>query len=191
VRPAERGRTMRDRLIERARVGDREAFSELAAGEVDRLYATARLILRDPELAKDAAQEALVRCWRQLPKLRDVERFDGWLYRILVNAAADESRRHRRLRASIEPIPKEPSVSDAAQQVADREQLERGFRRLSQDQRTVVILHHYAGLTLDEVAAAIGVPSGTARTRYYGALSAMRAALDADARSPRPEEVPA
>ena len=182
---------MREELIERAQAGDREAFSELAAGEVDRLYMTARLILRDPELAKDAAQEALVRCWRQLPKLRDVARFDGWLYRILVNAAADESRRRRRLELSVRAIPAEPFVADAAQRVADREQIERGFLRLSNDQRTVVVLHHYAGLTLDEVATAIGIPPGTARTRYYGAISAMRTALDADARSTRPEEIPA
>lgn len=179
---------MRQELIERARSGDREAFSQLAASEVDRLHAVARLILRDPELAKDAVQEALVRCWQQLPKLREVARFDGWLYRILVHSAADEWRRRHRLEASVRAITAEPFVADAAQHVADREQLERAFVRLSMDQRTVVVLHHYAGLTLDEVATAVGIPPGTARTRYYGAISAMRAAVDADARSPRPEE---
>jgi RNA polymerase sigma-70 factor (ECF subfamily) len=182
---------MRQELIERARAGDRDAFNALAAGEVDRLYGTARLILRDSELAKDAAQEALVRCWRQLPKLQDVARFDGWLYRILVNAATDELKRHRRLEASVRAIPAEHSFADAAQHIADRDQLERGFRRLSSDQRAVVVLHHYAGLTLDEVATAVGIPPGTTRTRYYAAISAMRSALDADARSPQPEEAPA
>lgn len=179
---------MRQELIERARAGDRDAFSALAAGEVDRLYGTARLILRDSELAKDAAQQALVRCWRQLPKLQDIGRFDAWLYRILVNAATDELKGHRRIGASVRTIPAEPSIADAAQLIADRDQLERGFRRLSSDQRAVVVLHHYAGLTLDEIATAVGVPPGTARTRYYGALSAMRAALDADARSTHPGE---
>jgi RNA polymerase sigma-70 factor (ECF subfamily) len=179
---------MRQELIERARAGDRDAFSALAAGEVDRLYGTARLILRDSELAKDAAQQALVRCWRQLPKLQDIGRFDAWLYRILVNAATDEVRRHRRIGASVRTIPAEPSIADAAQLIADRDQLERGFRRLSSDQRAVVVLHHYVGLTLDEIATAVGIPPGTARTRYYGALSAMRAALDADARSTHPGE---
>ena len=81
---------MRQDLIERARQGDREAFGQLAALEIDRLHAIARLILRDAYLAEDAVQEALIRCWRQLPKLRDVATFDGWLYRILVRAAADE-----------------------------------------------------------------------------------------------------
>ncbi|HEX5015294.1 MAG TPA: RNA polymerase sigma factor [Candidatus Limnocylindrales bacterium] len=182
---------MRDQLIERAKAGDREAFGQLAAGEVDRLHAIARLILRDPELARDATQEALIRCWRQLPQLRDVARFDGWLNRILVNAATDESRRNRRYEASVRSLGVATVVPDAAQGVADREQLERGFRRLKLEQRIVIVLHHYAGLTLDEVAAAIAVPPGTARTRYYQAISNLRAALDADARSVLPEEAPA
>lgn len=180
--------SVREALIERARTGDREAFSRLAAGEVDRLHATARLILRDPDLAKDATQEALVRCWQRLPKLRDVAAFDGWLYRILVNAALDEARRRHRLEVHVRAIPVEPSVADAAQSVADREQLERAFVRLSVGQRAVVVLHHYAGLTFDEVAAAVGIPPGTARTRYYSAIAAMRDAIDADARNPHPEE---
>jgi RNA polymerase sigma-70 factor (ECF subfamily) len=179
---------MRQELIERARAGDRDAFSALAAGEVDRLYGTARLILRDSEVAKDAAQQALVRCWRQLPKLQDIDRFDAWLYRILVNAATDELKRLRRIEASVRVIPGEPSITDVAQLIADRDQLERGFRRLSSDQRAVVVLHHYAGLTLDEIATAVGIPPGTARTRYYAAISAMRAALDADGRGTHPEE---
>lgn len=179
---------MREQLIERARSGDRDAFSQLAAGEVARLHATARLILRDPDLAKDAAQEALVRCWQQLPKLRSVAAFDGWLYRILVHAAVDETRRRHRLEVSIRALPAEPFASDSTQLVADREQLERAFVRLSVNQRAVVVLHQYAGLTLDEVATAIGIAPGTARTRYYSAISAMRDAVEADARSPHPEE---
>ncbi len=179
---------MRQELIERARAGDRDAFSELAAGEVDRLYGTARLIMRDPDRAKDATQEALIRCWRQLPKLQDIARFDGWLYRILVNAATDELKRDRRIEAAVRVIPAEPSTTDATQQVADRDQLERGFRRLSSDQRAVVVLHHYAGLTLDEIATAVGIPPGTTRTRYYAAISAMRSALDADTRGTHAEE---
>jgi RNA polymerase sigma factor (sigma-70 family) len=174
---------MRDRLIERARSGDREAFGQLAAGEVDRLHGIASLILHDSDLAKDAVQEALVRCWQQLPKLRDVARFDGWLYRILVNAAADEVKRRRRLQTSVRAIDVEPSVPDSSQQIADRAELEQGFRRLSIDQRSIVVLHHYAGLTFDEVADALAIAPGTVRTRYYGAISAMRAALEADART--------
>ena len=115
---------MRLDLVERAKGGDREAFGQLAAGEVDRLHAIARLVLRDPDLAEDAVQEALVRCWRQLPKLRDVERFDGWLYRILMRAAADEHGRRRRHETTVQAIGMEPAVTDGAGSLADRDELE-------------------------------------------------------------------
>src|SRR5262245_12839140 len=173
---------MRADLVERARSGDREAFGQLAGAEVERLVAVARLILRDPDLAEDAAQEALVRCWRQLPRLRDVDRFDGWLYRILVHAAADESKRRRRSEATVRVIPVEPAIGDDVQVIVDREQLEHGFRRLSIDHRAVVVLHHYLGLPLTEVAVTLGIPIGTAKSRYHYAMSALRAALEADGR---------
>ena len=178
---------MRADLVERARSGDREAFGQLAAAEVDRLLAIARLILRDPDLAEDAVQEALVRCWRQLPRLRDVDRFDGWLYRILVNAAADESKRRRRFETTVQVIRVEPAIGDDVEAIVDREQLEQGFRRLSIEHRTVVVLHHYLGLPLTEIAATLGIPSGTAKSRYHYAMSALRAALEAEGRFVRGE----
>lgn len=174
---------MRSELVEQARNGDREAFGRLAAAEVDRLLAVARLILRDSALAEDAVQEALVRCWRQLPKLRDVERFDGWLYRILVHAASEESRRRRRFEASVRMVRVEPTVLDDVEVIADRDQLEQGFRRLSIEHRAVVVLHHYMGLPLTEIAAALGIPVGTAKSRYHYAMSALRAALEAERRA--------
>jgi RNA polymerase sigma-70 factor (ECF subfamily) len=173
---------MRQDLVERAKRGDRDAFGQLAAGEVDRLHAIARLVLRDPDLAEDAVQEALVRCWRQLPKLRDIERFDGWLYRILMRATADEYGRRRRHERAVQSIRMEPALADGAASLADRDELEGGFRHLSIDHRAVVVLHHYAGLPLPEVAAALGIPPGTAKSRYHYAMSALRAALEADAR---------
>jgi len=182
---------MRQDLVERARRGDREAFGQLAAGEVDRLHAIARLVLRDADLAEVAVQEALVRCWRQLPKLRDVERFDGWLYRILVRAAIDESGRRRRHQAALQTMRIEPAVADSAGDLADRDELEAGFRRLSIDHRAVVVLHRYVGLPLPEVAAALAIPPGTAKSRYHYAMSALRAALEADARAADRGEVPA
>jgi RNA polymerase sigma-70 factor, ECF subfamily len=182
---------MRQDLVERARRGDREAFGELAAGEVDRLNAIARLVLRDPDLAEDAVQEALVRCWRQLPKLRDVERFDGWLYRILIHAAQDEIRRRRRFQVAVQSVKREPAVPDRSPEVADREELERGFSRLSVEHRAVVVLHHYVGLPMPEVAAALGIPTGTAKSRYHYAMEALRSALEAEARLSAQTEVPA
>jgi RNA polymerase sigma-70 factor (ECF subfamily) len=174
---------MRADLIERARHGDREAFGRLAAIEVGRLLAVARLILRDADQAEDAVQETLLRCWRQLPNLRDVDRFDAWLHRILVRASVDESRRHRRFVADVGQIAGGGTAPDAADAVADREQLDRGFRRLSVDHRAIVVLHHYADLPMPEVAAILGIPVGTAKSRHHYAMSALRAALEADARA--------
>jgi RNA polymerase sigma-70 factor, ECF subfamily len=191
VSRGKQGGTMRKDLVERARQGDREAFGQLATGEVDRLHAIASLILRDADLAEDAVQEALVRCWRQLPKLRDVERFDGWLYRILVRAAADERARHRRHRAAVQNIRVEPAMADAEGELADRDRLEAAFRYLSIDHRAVVVLHHYVGLPLPEVADALRIPLGTAKSRHHHALSALRAALEADARIAARSEAPA
>jgi RNA polymerase sigma-70 factor (ECF subfamily) len=173
---------MRQELVERARHGDREAFGQLAAGEVDRLHAIARLVLRDADLADDAVQEALVRCWRQLPKLRDVDRFDSWLYRILVRAAADEHRRRRRYQGSVQTVRIEPAIPDGEIDFADRDELEGAFRHLSIDHRAVVVLHHFVGLPLPEVATALGIPAGTAKSRHHHAMSALRAALEAEAR---------
>jgi RNA polymerase sigma factor (sigma-70 family) len=117
-----------------------------------------------------------------MPNLRDIDRFDGWLYRILVHAAADEAKRHRRLRSTVQFIETEPLTDDSIDLIADREQLERGFRQLSIDHRAIVVLRHYVGLPLVEVATALGIPSGTAKSRYHAAMSALRAALEADAR---------
>jgi RNA polymerase sigma factor (sigma-70 family) len=170
----------RSELIERARHGDRDAFAQLAALEIDRLNATATLVLRDPHLAQDAVQEALIRCWRQLPSLRDVSAFDGWLYRILVRAASDEASRRNRFRASVRTLSIEPG--DVGPDLADREFLDRAFMRLSIGHRAVVVLRHYADLPLAEVASALGIPLGTAKSRYHYAMAELRSAIEAEGR---------
>lgn len=168
-------------LVERARRGDREAFAELAALEIDRLHATATLILRDVYLAQDAVQETLIRCWRQLPNLRDVASFEGWLYRILLRTAADEASRRSRFRANVRTLSAEP-VDGGATDLADRELLERAFARLSLEHRAVVVLRHYADLPLPAVAHALGIPLGTAKSRYHYAMSELRSAIEAESR---------
>jgi RNA polymerase sigma-70 factor, ECF subfamily len=170
-------------LVERARTGDREAFGVLAVGAVDRLYAIARLILRDADLAHDATQDAFVRAWRDLPTLRDVERFDAWLYRLIVNACTDVARHRRRWRAAVVVLSTEPRESDRAAEQADRDQLERGLRRLTEAQQTILVLHFYVGLSLVDLADALGIPVGTAKSRLHYALDALRAALAADERA--------
>lgn len=177
-------------LVDRAQKGDREAFSVLAGGAVDRLYGIARLILRDTDLAEDATQEALVKAWRDLPTLRDVERFDAWLYRLVVRSCADVGRRRKRWSANVTVLSIEPSEPDRAHELADRDQLERGLRRLTDGQRTILVLHFYVGLSHGELAEALDIPVGTVKSRLHYAIDALRAALAADERSvaPAPRE---
>lgn len=170
-------------LVERAMAGDHDAFSELARVSIGRLYAVARLILRDPHRAEDATQEALVVAWRDLSALRDPDRFDAWLRRLLVRVCYREADRGRRRWAIETEIREAPTVgADPALELAHRDELERGFRRLDLDQRTVIVLHYYLGLSLDEAAETLGVPPGTVRSRLHRATRVLRAALDADAR---------
>jgi RNA polymerase sigma-70 factor (ECF subfamily) len=171
-------------LVERARSGDHDAFAALAGAAISRLDSAAWLILRDTERAKDAVQNALVRAWRDLPTLRDPDRFDPWLHRLLVRACIDEARRLRRHRADVElPNLDLRAIAGMESAIADRDQLERGFVRLSPEMRAVIVLHHYLDLPLPEVAASLAIPLGTAKSRLHRALGLMRAALDADART--------
>ena len=172
-------------LVVRAQAGDRDAFARLAADAIGRLDAVARLMTRDPERAKDAVQETLVRAWRDLPALRDPDKFDAWLRRLLIRACVDEMRRWRR-RGVIEVELMElhhPSSADSTVSIADRDALNRGFRRLDPDGRALVVLVYYMGLPLIEAADSLEIPVGTAKSRLHRARETLRAALEADARS--------
>jgi RNA polymerase sigma-70 factor, ECF subfamily len=178
-------------LVTRAQNGDEEAFASLAVAVGDRLHAVAHRILRDIELAEDATQQALLTVWRDLPQLRDPARFDAWSYRLLVRACYEERRKQRRWAPNLHLLAAdEPTQVDASLSVGDRDQLERGFRRLSIDHRAVVVLHHYLDLPLGAVAEILGVPLGTVRSRLYYAMRGLRAALDADARPAAREVAP-
>ncbi len=169
-------------LVEQARRGDREAFAVLVHQVSDTLYAVAYRILRDTGLAEDALQNALVLAWRRLPHLREVDRFEAWIHRILVHACYDEAQRSRPWSANVRLLPVEgPSTPDSTADVAARDELERVFRRIPVDQRAVFVLHHYLGLPLVEIAEMLGIPAGTARSRLYYATQGLRAALISDA----------
>ena len=170
-------------LVIRAMAGDRDAFSELVRIKLAQLFATARLILRDSDLAQDAVQESLVAAWRDLAGLRDPERFDAWLRSLLVRACYSEAGRHRRRRhvESLVP-PLTGSVPDPSAAAADRDEVGRAFLRLSPEQRALIVLHYYEGLPLSETAIALGLPLGTVKTRLYRTTAQMRASLDADGR---------
>lgn len=174
---------MQRALVDLARRGDEEAFADLACAVGDRLMAIAFRILRDADRAEDAVQQALVTAWRELPSLRDDDRFDAWLRRILVHACYAEARRHRRFAANVRVLSVDgPAGGDDFAAVRDRDQLERGFRRLSPEHRAIFVLHHYLGLTMTEVADELGIPLGTVKSRLYYATSTLRAAIEADDR---------
>jgi RNA polymerase sigma-70 factor (ECF subfamily) len=170
-------------LVRLAQNGDKGAFTSLAAALADRFLAVSHRILRDLSLAEDATQQALLSIWRDLPQLRDPARFDAWSYRLLVRACYAEAGRSRRWTPNMRLLPAdEPAASTELGTVLDRDQLERGFRRLSLDHRTVVVLHHYLDLPLEQVAETLGIPVGTVASRLHYAVRGLRAALDADAR---------
>jgi RNA polymerase sigma-70 factor, ECF subfamily len=172
---------IRRELVERAQRGDHEAFDVIARTTVARLDAAARLILRDSEWAKDAVQEAYLRAWRDLPALRDPDRFEAWLQRLVGNACRDQLRLRRRRLVEVElTATMDPAGPDAYASGADRDELDRGFEHLQPDQRAVIVLHYYLGLQLPEAARALGIPLGTAKSRLHRAMRALRGALDAD-----------
>jgi RNA polymerase sigma factor (sigma-70 family) len=168
-------------LVERASTGDEGAFAELVALEGDLCYAIAYRILRDPGRAQDAVQQAFLLAWRELPRLRDPDRFGPWLHRLLVNACYQEARRFRRWSQHVRELPAEwPGSKGDMVSVEDREVIQRAFLRLSPELRAVVVLHHYTGLPLADVSEAVGVPLGTVKSRLHNATQKLRAAITAD-----------
>jgi RNA polymerase sigma-70 factor, ECF subfamily len=172
-------------IVDQARQGDEEAFGALVREVGDRCIFVAHRILRDANLAEDAVQMALVQVWRELPTLRDLDRFEAWLHRILVNACYAEARRRRSFAADVVLLEMDAPTADDVEIVAvnDRDQLDRGFRRLPPEQRAVLVFRYALGLTVPEVADHLGIPLGTAKSRLSYATEAIRAALEADART--------
>lgn len=168
-------------LIERARGGDHDAFAALAGAAIVRLEQAARLILRDRELARDAVQEALIRAWRDLPGLREPDRFDAWLHRLIVNTCLDLLRRRRRRAIEVELTSfHAPAVGDPSGRLADIDLVDRVLRGLDPNGRAIVVLHYYLGMPLTDVAATLAIPVGTVKSRLHRALGEMRAAIPAD-----------
>jgi RNA polymerase sigma-70 factor (ECF subfamily) len=176
-------------LVVAAQRGDEEAFAVLVVAIGGRLQSVAHRILRDFDLAEDATQQALLRIWQNLPKLRDPARFDAWSYQLLVRACYAEAKRAHHWQPGLRLIETDGPTDDPWVTVADRDQLERAFRTLSLDHRAVVVLHHYLDMPLDAVAEALDIPVGTARSRHHYAMKGLHAALDAAARPSSREAV--
>jgi RNA polymerase sigma-70 factor (ECF subfamily) len=168
---------MESDLVQRAQGGDVDAFETLIRAAHDRLYATAHRILRERDAAEDAVQDAVLRCWRDLRGLRDVDRFEAWLYRLLVNACRDQLRHSRRRPAVTYDQPDVAMAGDDFAAVADHDALERAFVQLPADQRICLVLTHYVGYSAAEVGSILGVPTGTVYSRLHYGARAMRGAL--------------
>ena len=167
--------------VERAMRGDREAFGMLVNLTSDRMYAIAMRILRDSHLAEDALQGSLITAWRELPRLRDPDRFEAWIRRLLVHACYAEARRRKAWAGNVRVLPVDgPADADELLSINDRDALDRAFRRLTVEQRAVFVLHHHVGLPLVEIADTLGIPPGTARSRLHYAIRLLRAAIEAD-----------
>jgi RNA polymerase sigma-70 factor, ECF subfamily len=185
---AARGRVREDggvnrEVVERGRRGDREAYEALVREAAPRLYAIAYRILRDPVRSDDAVQQTLVAIWRELPRLRDPNRFDAWTYRLVARFCLEEARRERRVVDGVRLLAiEESSAEDSTVSIADRDQLERAFRRLTPEHRAVIVLRHYVGLSTAEIGQALSIPAGTVGSRLHYAERALRAAIEADDR---------
>src|SRR6188472_635666 len=172
------GQRVTAELVERAQRGDHEAFESLATAAYHRLYAVARRILRDGYAAEDAVQDTLLKAWRELRGLRDPEKFDAWLHRLLVNACRDQVRRRNRRPLEVDiPNLERAAPGDDMARLADRDEIERAFLELSVEHRAVLVLTHYLGLSGPEVAAILRIPPGTVHSRLHYGSQAMRAAL--------------
>ena len=181
---------MNEDLVVRAQSGDHDAFAALTDAVVGWMYNTARLVLHGDDRAEDAVQDALLQAWLNIRGLRDPSKFDFWLRRLLVHACYRAAKRERvRTATEVRTAPlAEPSSPDGLGSVAARDELARGFRRLSTDQRAVLVLHFYLDLPDAQVADALGVPIGTMKSRLNRATSALRSALDAEERRVGPVE---
>jgi RNA polymerase sigma-70 factor (ECF subfamily) len=170
--------------VEQARNADHDAFAALIVPQIERLRGLAGLIVRDSTRAEDAVQEALLKAWRDLPRLRDVDRLDAWLRRLLVNACHDVGRQLKRRRGETPLAPHhEPAGRDEYNLLHDRDELGRGFHRLREEERAVIALRYYLDLPTADAAAALKMRETTYRSRLHRALKTLNAALAAESRT--------
>jgi RNA polymerase sigma-70 factor (ECF subfamily) len=169
-------------LVRRAARGDALAFERLLATRADHAFRIAQAMLGDESEARDATQDAFVSAWRELPRLRDPERFDPWLRRILVNACRAQMRVRKRVREIrldliVDPAAPGPGLSE---QVGATDMLARAFDRLDGDRRALLVLHYLDHASVEQIAASLGIPTGTVKWRLHDAREALQRALVAE-----------
>jgi RNA polymerase sigma-70 factor, ECF subfamily len=159
------------------------AFAVLADSHLSRAYRLAAVLLGSPLEAEDAVQDAAVAAWRSFHSLRDVDRFDAWFDRILVNGCRDRLRKRGHVRLIPMEATREPSTTDRAGAVLERDALLVALAALPPQQRLVVVLRYFEDLSVEEIAQRTGERSGTVKSRLHYGLAALRAAYDAAARA--------
>jgi RNA polymerase sigma-70 factor (ECF subfamily) len=182
-----------DGLVRRARTGDATAFEALVDARIERCYRLAFSILSNEADAADATQDALVSAWRQLPRLRDTAAFDGWLNRIVANAAL-MARRRRVRRREVSGRPADPGgersqpeprqdlhARTQMDEMVDNDAIGRAFDRLRPQDRMILVLHHVEERPVAEIAQSLGIPVGTAKWRLHAARTALEKAMEAEA----------
>jgi RNA polymerase sigma-70 factor (ECF subfamily) len=178
------------RVVERARTGDKAAFEVLVACWVEPAFRIALSILGNEADARDATQDAFLAAWRRLRQLRDPERFDGWLYQILVNSCRGLRRGRQRvavreiqvsaLGGDLEPVDDPPETAD--ERASSLDAIERAWFRLTVAERTILALHHLEHRPVAEIAAMLRIPTGTAKSRLFHARRSLDQALEAERR---------
>lgn len=181
-------------LVLRAAGGDRDAFDALITPRLGRLFRMARAILRDESAARDVVQDACVSAWRELASVRDPARFDAWLSQIVVNRCRNELRRSGRQavreismdatatgggapgRSVAERAVAGPSLTD---RVVEAEAVRRAFDRLGADDRALIVMHYVEDRPIGEIAATLGIPTGTVKWRLSRARAALERTLEA------------
>jgi len=174
---------MQRELVERARDGDLDAYSQLVRASHPRLFGVAKLILRDTDRAQDAVQDALLLAWRHVRSLRDPDAWDAWLRRLTVRACYKVARKEkRRTLVELHVTPDEglARTPDASSLVAERDWVMAELDQLDIDRRAVIVLHYYLDLSIPEVAEILDIPVGTAASRLHRGLEAMRASMRVD-----------
>ncbi len=173
---------MQRELVERARDGDLEAYSQLVRAAHPRLFGVANLILRDSDRAQDAVQDALLLAWRNVRSLRDPDAWDAWLRRLTVRAcyrAAKKEKRRSLVELHVTPDAGSVKAPDTAADFAERDWVMRELDQLDIDRRAVIVLHYYLDLSMPEVAEILDIPLGTAASRLHRGLKDMRTSIGA------------
>ena len=158
-----------DGLIGRCLEGDSTAFERLVERYHRPLFRVAARLLGDREEARDATQTAFLKAYQALATCDRQRKFFSWIYRILVNECLNTIRSRRPLQALDEGLAAPAGRTDAVASAETRIQVRRALLELSQDQRDVVLLRHFAELSYDEMAAALGIPAKTVKSRLFSA----------------------